>query len=168
MLMLLLVVVGAAAQSDAPAWRQANEKELAKLLPARATVESERIETELPTASGVTDGKGKFIAGVVLITAGYSAEGKYAQFFVTNVPIRIGELSLSPGEYVFGHRRIDEDSLEVKFYQAASGKYLGAVKAVRQSKTGPVRSLLITPPGSAKPMIQIGRFGVGYRLDKQE
>lgn len=154
------------AQSDAPTWRPANEKELAKLIPARATVEKERIETEPRTASGVTDGKGKFIAGVVLITAGYSADGKYAQFFMTNTPIRVGEIALDPGEYVFGHKRLDDDSMEVKFYEAATGKYLGAVRAVRQSKSGPIRSLLITPPDSDKPLIQIGRFGIDYKLAK--
>ncbi|HKE56269.1 MAG TPA: hypothetical protein VKB46_06200, partial [Pyrinomonadaceae bacterium] len=55
-------------------WRTATEPELRKLIPARAPVIKENIETEFRTASGVTDGRGKFIAGVVIITAGYSAE----------------------------------------------------------------------------------------------
>ncbi|HEY9127488.1 MAG TPA: hypothetical protein VIM62_10200, partial [Acidobacteriaceae bacterium] len=55
-----------------PLWRQATSAELQAELPARAPVEKEHIETEMSTASGITDGKGHFVAGVVLITAGYS------------------------------------------------------------------------------------------------
>ena len=151
---------------SAQEWRQATSKELGALLPARAPVEKERIETEFRTASGVTNGKGKFIAGVVMITAGYAADGKYAQFFMTQVAIKIGDLSLSPGEYVFGHKRIDDDTMEVKFYEAPTGKYLGAVKAIKQTKPGPIRSLLINPPNGDKGTILIGRFSMDYKLDK--
>ena len=42
-------------------WRQATAKELASLVPERARVEKENIETELRTASGITNGKGKFV-----------------------------------------------------------------------------------------------------------
>ena len=151
---------------SAQEWRQATSKELGALIPARAPVEKERIETEFRTASGVTNGKGKFIAGVVMITAGYAADGKYAQFFMTQVAIKIGDLSLSPGEYVFGHKRIDDDTMEVKFYEAPTGKYLGAVKAIKQTKPGPIRSLLINPPNGDKGTILIGRFSMDYKLDK--
>src|ERR1044072_6002501 len=76
------------------AWREATEKELRSVIPARAVVEKERIETEFRTASGVTDGQGKFIAGAVLITAGYQAEGKYSHFLIVQAPLRIRELAL--------------------------------------------------------------------------
>ena len=69
-------------------WRNASEPELRKVIPARAPVIKENIETEFRTASGVTDGRGKFIAGVVMITAGYSAEGKYSHFFIAQVPMK--------------------------------------------------------------------------------
>ena len=78
-------------------WRAATEGELKTLLPARAPVQQERIETEMRTASGITDGHGKFVAGVVLITAGYSADGKYSHYFVTQVPLKIGNFQLAPG-----------------------------------------------------------------------
>ena len=71
--LLIFSIFPANSQSD---WRQASSKELGALIPARAPVEKERIETEFRTASGVTNGKGKFIAGVVMITAGYAADGK--------------------------------------------------------------------------------------------
>jgi hypothetical protein len=147
-------------------WRQASEKELKEVIPARAQVEKERIETEPRTASGVTDAQGKFIAGAVLITAGYAAEGKYSHFFITQVPINIGEMAIAPGEYAFGFKRVDDDSLEVKFYEAANGKPLGSVKAQRDTRRGAIRSLLINPPANGKANVQIGRFLFEYRLSK--
>ena len=74
----LLMTRPAAAQK--PAWRQATDAELAAFLPSRAPVGSEHIETEMRTASGIVDGHGHFIAGVVLLTAGYSVEGKYSHY----------------------------------------------------------------------------------------
>lgn len=170
-LLLTLLFPFAFAQDDAASWRPATEKELAALIPARATVEKERIETELHTASGVTDGKGHFIAGALLITAGYSAHGKYTHFFITQAAIKVGDTALKPGEYVYGYRRIDEDTLEFIFYQAATGVQVGTAKAPRESRTGPIRSLMITPPGQAKGqtgLIQIGRFACGYQLAEKE
>jgi len=151
-----------AASSKTDAWRPATESELKAIIPARAPVEKERIETEFRTASGITDGKGKFVAGVVLITAGYSAEGKYSHFFLTQVPIKLRNLSLKPGEYVFGWRK-DSDSLAVSFYEAQTGKYLGRVEALRNSRVGRIESFQIQPP-SQKPLILIGRFGFPYNL----
>lgn len=143
-------------------WRPATESELKGIIPPRAPVEKERIETELRTASGITDGKGRYVAGVVLITAGYSADGKYSHFFLTQVPLKIGDFTLKPGEYVFGWHK-NEDSLTVTFYEAQSGKLLGAVDAVRNSRIGRIESFHIFAP-SEKPIIQIGRFGFTYKI----
>jgi hypothetical protein len=137
---------------------------LKSLIPARATVEKERIETEFRTASGVTDGNGRFIAGVVMITAGYSAEGKYSHFFITHVAIKCGEVNLRPGEYVFGYKRTAEDTLEVKFYEASTGKFLGDVRAAIDNRRGRIRSLAITPPGAEKATVRIGRFFFEYSI----
>ena len=49
------------------------------------------------TASGIIDSHGKLIAGVVLITAGYSADGKYSHYFLVQSPINIGDAALAPG-----------------------------------------------------------------------
>ena len=147
-------------------WRAATEKELAALIPARAPDEKERIETELRTASGITNGKGKFVAGVVLITAGYAAEGKYSHFLITQVPLKIGEMALRPGEYVFGYRRVDANTLEAKFYEAATGKQLGIINASREQKRSLIRSLLVNPPNGGNGTIQIGRFVFEYRLSE--
>lgn len=144
------------------AWRSATESELREVIPPRAPVVKERIETESRTASGITNGKGKYIAGVVLITAGYSAEGKYSHFFLTEVPLRVGDLDLKPGDYVFGWQK-NEDSLTVHFYEAQSGKPVGAIEAVRNSRIGKIESFHIYPPAE-KAMIQIGRFGFTYKV----
>jgi hypothetical protein len=151
---------GIQAASD---WRAATEGELKKLIPARASVEKEHIETEFRTASGITDGKGKFVAGVVLITAGYAAEGKYSNFFLAQVPIKVGELALPSGDYVFGWRRKDDDTLTVKFYNAHSGKFLGDVEARRLSRLGRIESFRISSTKD-RAFIEIGRFGLSYTL----
>ena len=145
-------------------WRAATEPELRKLIPARAPVVKENIETEFRTASGVTDGRGKFIAGVVMITAGYSAEGKYSHFFITQAPLKVGSMLLQPGEYVFGYQRINNDVIRVSFYRASTGEALGTVDARVNRKSSVVRSLLISPPVDGRASIQIGRFVFEYRL----
>ncbi|MBV8631175.1 MAG: hypothetical protein JOZ83_09650 [Silvibacterium sp.] len=154
----------AAAQSARGwAWRSATEAELTKLLPARAPVEQERIETEMRTASGITDGHGKFIAGVVLITAGYSAEGKYSHYFVTQVPLKIGGVQLAPGAYVIGWKHLTEDKLNVSFYEAATGKVLAATEAPLNPSISRVESFRIWPPGD-RSLMQIGRFTFNYQI----
>jgi len=161
-----LFVSNAIGVSRAPRtrWRAATETELRKLVPARAPVIKENIETEFRTASGVTDGRGKFIAGVVMITAGYSAEGKYSHFFLTHVPLKIGSMLLPPGEYVFGYQRINNDAIRVSFYRASSGEAIGTVDAHVNRKSSMVRSLLISPPVDGRATIQIGRFLFEYKL----
>ena len=160
---LLLLLAAPSARPQKPAWRQATDAELSALLPARAPVEKEHIETESSTASGITDGKGHFIAGIVLITAGYSADGKYSHYLVVQSPMSIDGIHLTPGDYVFGFSRDEEDSLSVRLYEALTGKPLGTAKATRIPGAGVVRSLRILPPGE-KSLIQIGRFGIPYEL----
>jgi hypothetical protein len=147
------------------AWRQATDAELAALLPARAPVEKEHIETEMRTASGITDGSGHFIAGVVLITAGYSADGKYSHYLVVQAPVHIGGIAFTPGQYVFGWNR-DGDTLTVHLHEALTGKLIGNVPARRIPSTSRVEQLRIWPPGD-KTFIQIGRFGIPYELDEK-
>src|SRR4051812_23987045 len=153
------VTVAAAAR-----WRAATADELRRVIPARAPVIKENIETEFRTASGVTDGRGKFIAGVVMITAGYSAEGKYSHFFIAQVPVQVGDVSLQPGQYVFGYQRKTPDSITVTFYRASSGNTVGEVEAVRNRKSSMVRALLIQPASGGRGTIQVGRFVFDYRL----
>ena len=161
----LLLSISFISAVGAPArWRTATSSELRKLIPARAPVVKENIETEFRTANGVTDGSGKYIAGVVMITAGYSAEGKYSHFFITQVPLQFGDISLQPGEYVFGYQRNNNDSIRVSFYRASSGDAVGDVEAHVNRKKNLVTSLLITSPVNGKGTIQVGRFIFDYKL----
>jgi hypothetical protein len=143
-------------------WHSASEAELKALIPARAPVIAERIETEFRTASGITDGQGHSIAGVVLITAGYSADGKYSHYFVSQVPLKVGDFLLPPGQYLIGWVR-GQDSLKVTFYLAQSGKAVGQVEATRNLSITRVESFRIWPPAD-KALIQLGRFTFSYQL----
>lgn len=162
--MSLLCALLASAAPDTHGWRAASEAELKQVIPPRAPVQNERIETETSTESGITDGAGKFIAGAVLITAGYSAEGKYSHFMVVQVPVKFADLELQPGDYVFGFKH-EGDALNVKFYRAETGQYIGAVKAERQNRTGKIESFHILPPGE-RPIVMIGRFGFPYEFER--
>lgn len=145
-------------------WRSATDAELAALLPARAPVEKEHIETEMRTASGIVDRHGHYIAGVVLITAGYSAEGKYSHFLVVQAPVKIGGISFKPGEYVFGYSH-DGDVLKVHFNVASSGALVGTAEAHRLPGTPRVEILRIWPP-TDKSLFQIGRFALPYEIEE--
>lgn len=161
-LALSAAAVGAAASRAR--WRAATQEELRRVIPARAPVIKENIETEFRTASGVTDGRGRFIAGVVMITAGYSAEGQYSHFFITQAPLRVGDIGLQPGQYVFGYKRVDDDTIHLSFYRAANGDPVGEADARKSARSHAVRSLLITPPVGGRGTIQIGRFLLEYRV----
>ena len=143
-------------------WRAATDAELAALLPARAPVEKEHIETEMRTASGITDGHGRFIAGVVLITAGYSADGKYSHYLIVQSPIKIGQINLAPGEYLIGWQH-DGESLSVRVHEAMNGKLIGSTLAHKLTGNTRVESLRIWPPND-RQIIQIGRFAVPYEF----
>ncbi len=143
-------------------WRVASEDELMQALPVRAPVQKERIETEMRTASGILDDAGHLIAGVVLITAGYSADGKYSHYFVVGSPIRFGSTTLTVGKYVIGWKRAPE-GLEVHFFDAATGADRGAAIGRQMPMGTRVEPFRLVPPGE-HAILQIGRFGVPYTL----
>jgi len=165
--LLFFTLFAPLAQAQKGAWRQATDGELASLLPARAPVEREHIETEMRTASGIVNGRGRFIAGVVLLTAGYSADGKYSHYLIVQTPVRICGIALRPGEYVFGWTRAQAgDALSVHFHHAATGALVGTAVAHRIAGSNRVESLHIWPPAD-KSLIQIGRFGISYELGEE-
>ncbi len=143
-------------------WRIASPQELEAALPVRAPVEKEHIETEMRTASGIINTQGQLIAGVVMITAGYSADGKYSHYFLVDNAIDVSGIALPKGRYVFGWRR-DGDGLRVTFYDALSGAERGNAMA-RPMPTGVrVESFRIWPP-TDRAVLQIGRFQLPYTL----
>jgi hypothetical protein len=165
--MVGMLAVGAGAQKSAQArrdWRAATPAELAAVLPARAPVEKERIETEMRTATGVIDGRGKVVAAVVLITAGYAANGKYSHYLLVQSPMKIGgDVLLQPGNYAVGWTRAP-DGLLVHIYEAETGVERGTVVAHPLVQALPIVSVKIWAPGEHS-IIQIGRFGLPYTLE---
>jgi hypothetical protein len=149
---------GAAARRD---WRAATPAELEAVLPARAQVEKEHIETEMRSATGIIDSRGRVTAAVVLITAGYAANGKYYYYLLAQSPIRIGtNIDLPAGFYAIGWTRAT-DGLLVHIYEAETGVERGTITAHPLSQPLPIVSIKIWPP-SERSVIQIGRFVLPY------
>jgi hypothetical protein len=144
-------------------WRAATNEELEAALPARAPVEKEHIETEMRTANGIIDSHNHVVAAVVLITAGYNADGKYSHFLLVQSPFTIdGHITLQPGSYVVGWQRA-EDGLEVHFFDSATGAERGIGIARPEPGRTSVESFHIWPPGDHQG-IQIGRFFLPYTV----
>ena len=144
-------------------WRAATPAELEAALPARATVEKERIETEMRSATGVIDPHGKIFAAVVLITAGYAANGKYSYYLLAQNPVRIGTgILLRPGNYVVGWTRAP-DGLLVHIYEAETGVERGTITARPLTPPASIVSVKVWPPAE-RSVIQIGRFMLPYSL----
>ncbi|SFS20513.1 hypothetical protein SAMN05421771_3669 [Granulicella pectinivorans] len=146
----------------AQGWRAATMPELEQVLPSRAPVVKERIETEMRTASGIIDARGQVIAAVVLITAGYSAEGKYSHYLLVQHAIQIDEVTLGPGRYVFGWNRV-ATGLELHLYDASTGAEEGSALAHPMKPGMRVETFRIWPPNE-RSVMQIGRFETPYRL----
>lgn len=161
---ILLMCLASTLSIFAQDWRKMSEAELKVSVPEKAPVIKENIETELRTASGITDGT-KNIFGVVIITAGYEADGKYTHYLKTASKISFGKVVLKTGDYIFGYKRLDNTTLRVSFYQAQTGKLVGSVRAKVEQKKGAIYSLLIEPPMEKKGKIYIGRFSFEYILD---
>jgi len=163
-LTILFITTVFALGAFAQDWRRMTEEELKKTVPEKAPVIREEIETEFRTAAGITDGKGN-IFGVVIITAGYEADGKYTHFFKSDAAIKVGDLPLAKGEYIFGYQRIDAETLRVTFYKAKDGELIGATKAKVEKAKGAIYSFLIAPTAGKQGKIYIGRFSFEYVLE---
>lgn len=163
--LLLFVLIGASglAQS-ADSWRTATPDELSALLPTRAPVGKERIESEMRTASGIINARGQMIASVLLITAGYSAEGKFSHYLLTQHVMRIGGITLEPGAYVIGWTRAD-DGLSVHIYDASTITDRGTVLARPIAEPKRIESFRVWPPRE-QSYIQIGRYMLPYSLNR--
>jgi hypothetical protein len=159
---LCLLVSSVAFAQD---WRKLTAEELKTIVPEKAPVIKEDIETELRTAAGITDGK-SHILGVVIITAGYEADGKFTHFLRCQSKLTVGMVNLEAGDYVFGYKRVDNTTLRVSFYHARSGEFVGNADAKVETKKGPIYSFLIEPPIEKKGKMYIGRFSMEYSLGK--
>lgn len=159
---MLFVTCFAGAQARS-SWRSATASELESSLPSRAPVEKERIETEMRTATGIINDRGQLIGAVVLITAGYSADGKYSHYLLLQAPMTIADhVTLRTGSYAVGWKRTD-DGLQVHFFDAVSGVERGMAVAKPMAGTHRVESFRIWPPAD-RPVIQIGRYALPYTV----
>jgi hypothetical protein len=164
-MILCALSISLSGQGGAPKrdWRAATSAELEAALPARAPVEKEHIETEMRSASGIIDSHGRVTAAVVLITAGYAANGKYYYYLMAQSPIRIGSnIDLVAGRYAIGWTRAT-DGLLVHIYEAETGVERGTITAHPLGQPLPIVSIKIWPP-SERSVIQIGRFVLPYSL----
>jgi hypothetical protein len=83
---------------------------------------------------------------------------------MVQTPVEIGGVALKPGEYAFGWNREDGgEVLSVHFNQATTGALVGTTDAHWIAGSTRVESLHIWPPGE-KALIQIGRFGIPYKV----
>ena len=162
LLLLTLAVCLSAGAQKPTAWRAAKPDELEAVLPARAPVEKEHIETEMRTATGITNDQGQVIAAVVLITAGYAADGKYSHYLLAQSRITIGDHALPAGAYVVGWKHAD-DGLSVHIFDALTGVEKASVLARPIVNGKRVESFRIWPP-SERSIIQIGRYMLPYSV----
>ncbi len=161
----LSVSLLAQSKSAATKWerRSATIEELQAVLPSRAPVEKERIETEMQTATGVINARGQVIAAVVLIAAGYAANGKYSYYRLAQRSLRIGaNIELSPGSYVIRWTRTP-GGLQVRFYEAETGIERGTITAHPLTQPLPIISVKIWPPDEHS-ILQIGPFALPYSV----
>jgi hypothetical protein len=83
---------------------------------------------------------------------------------IVQAPVRIGDIALKRGEYAFGWTRAEAgDTLRVHFNLAATGALVGTTDAHKIMASTRLESLHIWPP-EEKALIQIGRFGIPYKL----
>jgi hypothetical protein len=114
------------------------------------------------TATGIVDGRGHIIAAVVLITAGYAADGKYSHYMLVQEPIILADQNLPAGNYVVGWSRLEE-GLAVHIFDAVSGVERITVVAKPIAGSHRVESFHIWPP-TERSIIQIGRYMVPYAV----
>lgn len=162
-LSVLIFIIVFSVGVNAQDWHKMTENELKVQVPEKAPVIKENIETEFRTASGITNGRST-IFGIIIITAGYEADGKYTHFLRSGTNLRVGSLDLAKGDYIFGYRRLDTETLRVTFYKASTGETVGEIKAIVEQKKGGIYSFLITPPVAKAGKIYIGRFTFVYLL----
>lgn len=161
-LMFFLVCAASMTPQARTTWRAATSSELEAALPARALVGTERIETEMRTATGIVDDHRHIIAAVVLITAGYAADGKYSHYLLLQAPIVLADQNLAAGTYVVGWSRTDE-GLAVHIFDSVSGVERITVIAKPITGSHRVESFHIWPP-SERSIIQIGRYMLPYAV----
>ena len=89
------------AQSGATVLKPA---EIEKMLPASVFYRGQSATTQLRNSGGVKFADGFFVLTTMVDTSGYSTgiQSKYTAYFITEVPIKVGGVSLRAGAYGVG------------------------------------------------------------------
>src|ERR1700722_10001050 len=75
-----------------------------KLLPASVYYKAQSAPTQLRNSTGIKFADGYYLLTTMVDTSGYSSDvaAKYQAYFITEVPIKIGDQSLPAGIYGIG------------------------------------------------------------------
>jgi hypothetical protein len=78
--------------------------EVEKLLPASVFYRGQSATTQIRNSGGVKFADGFFVLTTLVDTSGYSTgiQSKYAAYFITEVPIKVGGVTLRAGAYGVG------------------------------------------------------------------
>jgi hypothetical protein len=87
--------------------------EMGKLMPQSVFYRGQQAPTQLRNSGGIKFADGFFVLTSLVDTSGYSTgvAAKYQAYFITEVPIKVGHQSLTPGAYGIGF--IDNDKFIV-------------------------------------------------------
>ena len=87
--------------------------EMGKLMPSNVFYRGQQAPTQLRNSGGIKFADGFFVLTSLVDTSGYSTgvAAKYQAYFITEVPIKVGDQSLASGAYGIGF--IDNDKFIV-------------------------------------------------------
>lgn len=87
--------------------------EMGKLIPSNVFYRGQQAPTQLRNSGGIKFNDGFYVLASLVDTSGYSTgvAAKYQAYFITEVPIKVGDQSLAPGAYGIGF--IDNDKFIV-------------------------------------------------------
>ena len=99
--LLVATSMSALAQGGATILKPA---EMGKLMPQSVFYRGQQAPTQLRNSGGIKFADGFFVLTSLVDTSGYSTgvAAKYQAYFITEVPIKVGNHSLTPGAYGIG------------------------------------------------------------------
>lgn len=80
--------------------------ELKKVMPSSYFFRGQTASVQMRNAAGLRDNAGRYVLAALVDTSGYSTDiqEKYQGLFITEVKLKIGDGTLSPGAYGFGFK----------------------------------------------------------------
>ena len=108
--LIITTSIASLAQGSATILKPAD---MGKLMPSNVFYRGQQAPTQLRNSGGIKFSDGFFVLTSLVDTSGYSTgvAAKYQAYFISEVPIKIGDHSLAPGAYGIGF--IDNDKFIV-------------------------------------------------------